>query len=170
MLFTQADGNSPAFTIFAQQLARRLFPDYEMQDLPDNHPVYNVMFHVPPVPGMKWVTNGSRMLMLHSTTDISSVWERRDNKFKPIPFQFGTNLFVFASGRSEPAESIDVELPAPRKRRAPRSHRSALKIARLSYAGMNWDPRAPPPGRDSGAGSPIKPATASRLKTSRSRI
>ena len=135
LLFTQADGNSAAFNVFAQQLARRLFPDYEMQNLPDNHPIYNVMFHVQPIPNMKWVTNGSRMFMLHSSTDISAAWERRDDKFKPIPFHFGANLFVFASGDRDLRNRLtSTYLPT-----SGQTPSTAFRVARLSYAG-NWNP------------------------------
>lgn len=135
LLFTQADGNSAAFNVFAQQLARRLFPDYEMQDLPENHAIYNVMFHVPRINGMKYVTNGSRMFMLHSNTDISAAWERRDDKFKPIPFHFGANLFVFASGDRDLRNRL-TSTYLPTSRQAPST---AFRVARLSYAG-NWNP------------------------------
>jgi hypothetical protein len=135
LLFTQADGNSPAFNQFAAELARKLFPDYESQDLPDNHPLYSTMFKLQPIAGLKYVTNGSRMLMLHSTTDLSRYWQIRDDRNKPVPFQFGLNLFVYAAGKQDLSNRLEsTYIP-----KVPAAPTATFPIARLSYAG-NWDP------------------------------
>ena len=42
LLFTQADGDSPEFNRFAAELGAPAFPEYEMTDLPANHPIYSV--------------------------------------------------------------------------------------------------------------------------------
>jgi hypothetical protein len=135
LLFTQADGNSAAFNESAGQLAHKLFPAYEFADLPDNHVLYGTMFKVPPVPGLKYVSNGSRILMLHSTTDLSRYWEIRDDVNKPIPFRFGTNLFIYAAGKRDLRNRL-VSTYIPK---VPATPTATFTVARLSYAG-NWDP------------------------------
>jgi hypothetical protein len=135
LLFTQADGDSPVFNKFASDLAQRLFPSYELQNLPDNHPLYNTMFKLQPLSGLKYVTNGSRILMLHSTSDLSRYWEIRDERDKPAPFQFGVNLFVYAAGKRDLSNRL-VSTHIPKVPAAPSAN---FPIARLSYAG-NWDP------------------------------
>ena len=135
LLFTQADGDSKLFNEFASQLAHTLFPAYELQNLPDNHPLYSTMFKVPPIAGLKYVSNGSRILMLHSSTDLSRYWEIRDDQNKPIPFQFGTNLFIYAAGKRDLRNRL-VSTYIPPAKAAPTA---TFPVARLSYAG-NWDP------------------------------
>jgi len=135
LLFTQADGDSEEFNTFAADLAHRLFPAYEFQPLPANHPLCTSMFKVKPDAAFKIVTNGSRILMLHSTVDLARYWQIRDNKRTPIPFELGTNLFVYAAGRQEFRNRlVSTYIPKPTQKPTRTS-----RIARLSYAG-NWDP------------------------------
>jgi hypothetical protein len=44
MLFTHADKNSPAFTKYVESLAQRLFPNYRLAPIADDHLVRSVMF------------------------------------------------------------------------------------------------------------------------------
>jgi hypothetical protein len=135
LLFTQADGNASEFNSFAVELAKRLFPAYPMTDLPANHPMYSMQFRLAPVPGLKAVSNGSRLLMLHSTLDLSKYWELRDFKSKAEMFQWGTNLFLYAAGKRDLRNRLDsTYIPPPT---APPI--TTFRIARLRYDG-NWNP------------------------------
>ena len=58
-------------TRWAADLAHQLFRQYEMADLPADHPIYNIVFKTNPRPPLKAVTNGSRILMLHSPADLA---------------------------------------------------------------------------------------------------
>lgn len=135
LLFTQADGESLAFNTFAGQLAHRLFGDYEMTDLPANHPLCSMMFKIRPDPPLKYVTNGSRILMLHSNTDLAKYWQLRDDKHMPFPFEFGTDLFIYAAGKRDLRNRLESSYIPPVKA-APIA---TIKVARLNYPG-NWDP------------------------------
>ena len=135
LLFTQADGGSPQFNAYVTEFAKKLFLNYEMSDLPENHPLYNTMFKLEPIAGLKIVSNGSRILMLHSTTDVSRYWELRDDKNKPIPFRFCTNLFIYAAGKRDLRNRLESNYIPP----VNTSPTLTLPVARLSYAG-NWDP------------------------------
>lgn len=135
LLFTQADGDSLAFDSFAVQLAHRLFGDYELTDLPADHPLFSTMFKVRPDVPLKYVTNGSRILMLHSNTDLAKYWQLRDDKHMPFPFEFGTDLFVYAAGKRDLRNRLESNYIPPVKV-APTA---TIKVARLSYPG-NWNP------------------------------
>jgi len=136
LLFTQADGDSPDFNRFARELAHRLFRDYEMQDLPPTHPLCSAMYRIePPTGSLKIVANGSRILMLHSTTDLSRYWQMRDDKSKASAFEFGTNLFIYAAGRRDLRNRLVSTYIPPVHAPATQTFR----LARLKYNG-NWDP------------------------------
>lgn len=135
LLFTQADGDSLAFDTFAVRLAHRLFGDYEMTDLPADHPLCSAMFKVRPEPPLKYVTNGSRILMLHSNADLAKYWQLRDDKHMPFPFEFGTNLFIYAAGKRDLRNRLESNYIPPVKA----TPAAAIKVARLSYPG-NWNP------------------------------
>jgi uncharacterized protein DUF4159 len=166
LLYTQADGDSPEFNAFAAQLAGRLFPAYEMADLPPNHPVYSAMFRLQPVPGLRAVSNGSRLLMVHSTTDLARYWELRDFKTKTEIFQWGTNLFIYAAGKRDLRNRLESPvIPAPAFAPA-----NTVRVVRLSYDG-NWNPE---PGawprfarwfaRETGYGLDLSEVPVARLK------
>ena len=136
LLFTQADGDAAAFNTFAEQLARDLFPRYEMKRVAADHEVYRVVFKVDAAQApLRAVGNGSRLLMVHSPTDIAKSWQARDQIVKRHLFQLGTNLFVYAAGKRDlrnRLQSPHVSDPGP----APNG---SVTVARLRYA-ANWDP------------------------------
>jgi len=135
LLYTQSDGDSPAFNAFAEQLATKLFPNYKMAELPPTHPVFNTMFRLAPVAGLRAVSNGSRLLMLHSTTDLARSWELRDFKTKSEMFEWGTNLFIYAAGKRDLRNRLESTfIPPPTA--APSK---TFRVVRLSYEG-NWNP------------------------------
>ena len=135
MLFTQADGDSPEFDRYARDLAHKLFPEYEMSDVPPSHPLYSVMEPVKPIVPLKMVSNGVRILMLHAPQDISKYWERRDTKMGERFFSLGLNLFVYAAGKQDFRNRLDKIYVAP----ATAEPVQRTKVARLQYAG-EWDP------------------------------
>ncbi len=167
ILFTHADAGSAAFNEFAERLAVDLFADrHKMRDLPADHHLYDMAFKVDPRPPIRAVTNGARLLMVHSPTDISGAWQTRDEKTKRHLFHFGTNLFLYAAGKRDLRNRLDsphVTDPGPA---APNGR---VGVARLSYAG-NWDPE---PGawprlarwfqRQTGTGVDLKPMPLSGL-------
>jgi hypothetical protein len=135
LLFMQADGGSPEFDAFARQAAHKLFPDYEMEPLPPNDPLCSTVFKIKPDGKLFMVTNGSRILMLYASEDLSKSWQLRDDKNKPFPFEFGTNLFIYAAGKRDLRNHL-VSTYIPPINDAPTA---TYRIARLKYPG-NWDP------------------------------
>jgi hypothetical protein len=151
LLFTQADSGSESFNLFAADLARRLFKDYALADLPANHPIYTINFKPDPRPPLKYVTNGARVLMVHSPTDLATHWQKREDRpwesgredradptlrsRQLAPFQVGANLFIYAAGKRDLRNRLETTWAQPTNA-APLA---TIKVARLQYEG-NWDP------------------------------
>ncbi|QOV89423.1 DUF4159 domain-containing protein [Humisphaera borealis] len=135
-----AGGAGPnEFDKYIVTLAGKLFPQYAFEELSATHPIYSSLYKVIPgdkgLPKLKGVSNGSRLLLVHSSKDLALGWQRRDMK-KGLPaYQLGMNLFVYANGKSgfrHRLESWDVpELSKPPLGKVP--------VARLQYKG-NWNP------------------------------
>jgi len=157
MIFTHADAGAPAFDKWARELAAKLFT-YEMTELPENHPLWTSVYKLTARPPLWGVSNGSRLLMVHSPTDIALRWQQRtdrafesrpdatkpaaaagpdsDTKTRMLsPFQFGLNLFVYAAGKRDFRNRLDSAWIEP-PQSAPLD---TIRIARLQYGG-NWDP------------------------------
>ena len=104
LLFTNSDGNSSVFNAFAEDLARRLFPDYEMKVVPADSDLYTLVYKVKgwplSLPPLKCVSNGSRILMVHSPTDMAMAWQQRADKSKEALFELGVNMFIYAGERT----------------------------------------------------------------------
>ena len=137
LLFTQADGDSAEVNKWAGELAATLFPRYEMQDLPADHAIYNLVYKIDEAerPPLKAVTNGARLLMVHSPTDVARAWQLRDSKGRKGHFHLGINLFLYAAGKRDLRNRLDSTFVSDPGTPA----NGSVPVARLRYAG-NWDP------------------------------
>src|SRR5438477_4934747 len=77
-LFTHADGGSEAFNAFAVDLAKKLFPSYELSDIPLDDDLFTLQFVITQQqPKLRAVSNGARRLMIHCPGDLAQQWEHR---------------------------------------------------------------------------------------------
>ncbi len=135
LIFTHADGGSPAFTAWVQQLVRRVFPKYELMTVPKDHPLNTVLYHLKDPPPLAVVTNGSRILLVHSPTDIAGGWHLNWTDEKAGDFRLGLNVFVYAAGKADyKNRQSSTFIPAP-----PAVPDRTVAVGRLRYAG-EWDP------------------------------
>jgi hypothetical protein len=134
-IFTQDDGDDPSFDRFMQEFARKLFPQYELADLPSNHPLYTTNFHLSGRPPIKAISNGARLLLIYVPSDISRYWHARDTDVHRYVFEFGANLFLYAGGKRNYRNRIDSPyIPPPAARSV-----LTVDLGRIKYGG-NWDP------------------------------
>jgi hypothetical protein len=138
LLFTQSDGNKPEMDAWAQELAATIFRPYELVDMPDDHEIYQLHYRLSPEnrPKLKYVTNGSRILMVHSPSDLTQHWQLRAEKSKRAVFELGVNLFLYASGKADLRNRVTSSYIAPL---ATPAAGGAVNVVRLRYPG-NWNP------------------------------
>lgn len=135
LIFTQADGSSPAFNAWVAELAKRIAPSYKLEPLPENSPIYSIQYKIASHPPMLGVSNGSRLLMVHSPVDLSLAWQERSTKTRRWAFEIGANVFIYASGKPDLRNRLDSPyLPAP-----PAAPEKTIRVAVLKYDG-NWNP------------------------------
>lgn len=137
LLFTHADADSSTFNAFVEDLARQLFPQFQMRDLPPEHDIYSMVYKLAgeKVPPLRGLSNGTRLLMIHSPTDLAATWQNRLPKIRPLPFQLGANLFVYATGKSPLRHRLDTAL-VPDVTENPLE---TFTVARVKHGGQ-WDP------------------------------
>jgi hypothetical protein len=135
LLFTQADGGQPEADEWAEQLGKKLFPVYEMKDLSDQHEIFNILYKPSPHPKLRGVSNGARLLMVHSPTDITQHWQMRQEKSRRSMFELGINLFLYAAGKGDLRNRISSSFIPPQGA----AGGGNIKVVRLKYPG-NWDP------------------------------
>jgi hypothetical protein len=141
LLFTQADGGDPEFDRFVGVMAKKLFPNYPLTALSPDHPLFSSLFHMQIKPSLKAVSNGARLLMVHSSVDLARAWQLREQKVNKMPFEFGLNLFLYASGKHQLRNRLETNyITAPSE--APTY---TINVARVRYGSDrdhagNWDP------------------------------
>jgi hypothetical protein len=137
LLFTQADNGSESFNLYVNQLAKRLFPESELKDLSVDDELYSLQYIIakPNRPRLRAVSNGSRLLWVHSPTDLAVAWQQRAEKTQRTAFEMGVNLFVYAGGKADLRNRLDDRAIPPPNFAAS----STIALARLKYDGA-WDP------------------------------
>jgi hypothetical protein len=113
LLVTQSDGGSDAFTQWALDLGTRLFPPYEWQDLPADHPLWTALMRLKNPPNLKAIGNGARLFMVHLSDDVSSQWQERAELSHPDDFALGLDLFLYATGRTDLRNRLVTRAIAP---------------------------------------------------------
>jgi hypothetical protein len=135
LLFTQADGGKAEANKWAADLAKSLFPLYEMKDLDDSHEIFSILYKPSPRPVLRGVSNGARLLMVHSPTDITQYWQMRQDKTRRSLFELGMNLYLYATGKGDLRNRLTSSYIADQGT----ARGGTVKVLRLKYAG-NWDP------------------------------
>ncbi|HEX4123671.1 MAG TPA: DUF4159 domain-containing protein [Tepidisphaeraceae bacterium] len=139
LLFTSSVGQSSEFDDWATKLAHRLFPNYPMQPVPTTGNLFNVVIKLSKNPSvsslrLRAVSNGARLLMIHSDTDLSHAWQQR-HPADTFPFDLGLNLAVYATGKAELRNRLSSLYVPPISAKPLHT----MTIARLRYGG-NWNP------------------------------
>ncbi len=134
LIFSHADASATPFNVFINDLAKRLFPDYELANLPPSHNLYSLMYKIQTKPPLKAVSNGSRLLLVHSPTDLSTAWQVR-NGLKREPWELAMNIFVYAAGKTDFRNRLNT-LHIPENNAPPTS---SIPFARLRYS-TAWNP------------------------------
>ncbi|MEO6436874.1 MAG: DUF4159 domain-containing protein [Tepidisphaeraceae bacterium] len=136
LIVTHADLASAEFNGWAGEFAKKIFPEYPLEDLPTDHALYTLNYTVKlPRPRLQGLSNGSRLLLVHSPTDISIAWQTRAVVSRKEMFEVGINLYLYATGKQRFRNRLDTTLiPEPGNTPA-----HVVNMARLKHTG-GWNP------------------------------
>ncbi|HEX2973597.1 MAG TPA: DUF4159 domain-containing protein [Tepidisphaeraceae bacterium] len=135
LIFTHADGDSEIFSLSVTELGKKLFPGSEWKDLPLDHPIYTLHYKVQDAPPLRYLGNGSRILMLHSPKDLAQGWQVRAERTRRNTHELGVNLFIYAAGKTDLRHRLSSPyLPEPSE-----PSTQHIPLARVRYSGP-WNP------------------------------
>jgi len=140
MIVSEAAGSSPAFNVEMRKVYRRLVPDRPLEPLEPTHPLFAAHRPLAAPPKLVGISNGVRLLAVHSPTDLSKAWHMRQVKLRGDTFQLAANLYVHATDfgefrrRAEPFAQLWPPEPTDTD-----TFDRVIGVARLSHAG-NSDP------------------------------
>jgi hypothetical protein len=135
MILSEAAGNSGAFTLDMQRLYRKVFPRWHLRRISERHPIYSLQFADAERPGLSGVSNGVRLLAVHSPRDLSVALQLGPVEGNLPTFRLLANIHLFATdrGKLRPRGSSLWPKARPFKRAA------TIRVARIAHDG-NCDP------------------------------
>ncbi|NNM84721.1 MAG: DUF4159 domain-containing protein [Phycisphaerales bacterium] len=101
-IFSNADGGDAVFTRAIARVAQRVSAGrYSLKRLPPENPIYSVQFHLPSNIGLMGMSNGLRLLWVHSPTDLGAAWQSNDLSAHHGLYAFKTaaNVYFYATGK-----------------------------------------------------------------------
>jgi len=116
-------------------LYERLFPSYELTRLPRDHKIYTAHYQVGPRPPLYAVSNGVRILALHTMSDLPMQWQTYSCVTRADAFELGFNMIYYTTDRA----SFRHRGTSPWPEKRPVVPLRRAKVARVRYDG-NWDP------------------------------
>ncbi len=137
LIFTHADAGAPNFNRWVlEELIPKVFPGRKAEIVPETDPIYTLNYDIKrPRPQLYAVSNGARMMLVHSPTDLATAWQQRGEATTPSAFKIGVHLFLYAAGKTDFRNRIDSPYVPP----APKGEHGAIAVARVKYDG-EWDP------------------------------
>jgi hypothetical protein len=138
MLFTHQDGDGSGFTNYVQKtMLPKVCPGYEFSKVPADSEIYKV-YEAPKVkPALEMVTNGARVLWVHSPIDLTAAWQQNAQLSKTDAFRVGLDLAMYGGGKGGFRQRIETaDTPPP----PPAAPNNIVKVARVKYPQLTWDP------------------------------
>ncbi|RKY27056.1 MAG: hypothetical protein DRP83_03090 [Planctomycetota bacterium] len=121
LILSEAAGNSGEFSLDMHRLYQRIFPRYRLGPLPAGHPIYTLQFSDVEPTGLVAITNGARVLAVHSSKELSRALEiGAAAEHRPI-FNLLANLYMYLTdkgfnrprGQAWPVEPTPLPADAP---------------------------------------------------------
>jgi hypothetical protein len=118
-----------------RQVYKKLFPDYELVQMPVNHPLYGSYFKIAGKGSLWGLSNGVRLLALHGSEDLPVSWQKNQTSTVSEAFQTAANVFFFATDKASLLRARGTTLWPAAKAFEPAS---TLDIVRLRHK-ANWN-------------------------------
>lgn len=99
VIFSEAVLNNEAFTADMKEVYAKLFPSFPLTALPEDHPVYNLHFDIKGKKDLLAVSNGCRLLAVHSPREVSRDFQTRAFATRPDTFALIANLYFYVTDR-----------------------------------------------------------------------
>ena len=134
-IVSESAGNSGTFTLDIRHICRQLFPDWPLKPLGDKHPIYSVRFTGGERAGLAGVSNGIRLLAVHSPKELSLGLQLGPEKANLPSFQLMANIGLFATDRGILRPRGSSPWPVARSFKPV----ATMRVARIQHPG-NCDP------------------------------
>jgi len=142
-ILSEAAGNNANFTLDVQKLHRRLLPTYPAQRLPEDHPIYSVNFAPHGLTGLSAVSNGIRLLAIHSPHELSLALQLADAKSRRQVFELAANVYLYVTDKGVLRPRGTNVNPSAKPFDKDNPPRAVIRVARIKHEGnCNPEPLA----------------------------
>jgi hypothetical protein len=140
-ILLEASCGNPAVRSWVTNFAKQVWPEWRLAPLGPEHGVFTDPYPLPKRPELMGISDGLRTFLIYSMDDISCPWHMRAFAAKEYLFQWGINLFTYATDHAAlraklaGAEPSRTSIFQPVRAAGPRKK---VRIARLRHSG-NWE-------------------------------
>jgi hypothetical protein len=140
LILSEAAGNSPAFNLAMQDLYAKIFPEWPLAPVAADHTVFSSQIGLDRPMKLMGVSNGIRLLAVHSQADLSKTWQANETAGREDAFRLAANVYFYATD----AELLRRHGPAISAAAGPvLDPRRTIEVALLTGAGLtNPEPMA----------------------------
>ncbi len=135
MILSEAACNSGDFTLDMIRIYKKLFPNYKLERLGDDHPIYTIQPIPKDLTGLAGVHNGVRLLAIHSPRELSLAMQLGPRADQMPWFRLLSNICMVATEQGRLRPRGTSAFPPDRKV----NPIATIRVARLKYGG-NFDP------------------------------
>ncbi|MFO8015086.1 MAG: DUF4159 domain-containing protein [Phycisphaerae bacterium] len=135
---------------WARDLARKVWPEWPLQPLGTDHPVYTDPYPLKERPELMGVDDGMRTVLYVAMDDVSCPWHMRAFAAKDYLFRWGINLFTVATDQAPLRAKLadravaDAERYADAPKPGPRKNLTLVRLETTGdwHVGANYAPFA----------------------------
>ncbi len=99
VILSESACSRAAFNMGMRRAYARMFPEYELKKLSGDHPVYTVHYQVRRGQSLWGISNGVRLLAIHSPKELSLPWQANRYATQPQAFRLGANIYFFVTNK-----------------------------------------------------------------------
>ena len=140
-ILLEASCGNPKVRRWAQTFVKELWPEWDLKPLGPDHGSFkhpNLLKQRPEILGLH---DGVRTFLFYSMDDISCPWQTKAYARRGYLFQWGINLFTYATDQSPLRAKLQARLPVEKDRypgAVKAGSRPSLRLARVKYDGPGW--------------------------------
>jgi len=137
----EASCGSPEVRKWAQDFIKAVWPEWSLKPLGPDHGSFKHPHPLKQRPEILGLHDGLRTFLFYAMDDISCAWQMKSYARRSYLFQWGINLFTYATDQSPLRAKLQARQPKE-KDRYPGAARSGgrgnLRLARVKYDGPGW--------------------------------
>lgn len=138
-IFSVTECGGAGFRKGIRELYKRLFPNYTMVQVPQNHALRNIHFRLRGKPKLFMIDNGVRAMVIHTDDDLTLHWQLRAEATKKWAFEAAANIFLYVNDKQTETSRLRKRGTTLWPTMARFTPKARVKLARIKYEG-NYDP------------------------------